>query len=101
MQVEFGLCLWWEECKLIQLIERAVYRFPHSPKVELAYEPTIPHLDSFLMSNIGIQKGAFTLVLLRQTDEHIRRIQADIHTHAHTETPVCTATWTCRAVEHS
>ena len=42
---------WWEY-KLVQPLWRTVWRFLKKPKVELPYDPAIPHLGMYLEKNI-------------------------------------------------
>ena len=53
-----GIHCWWE-CKLIQPLWRTVWRFLKKLKIELPYDPAIPHLGIYPEKNI-IQKDACT-----------------------------------------
>ena len=40
---------WWWECKLVQPLQKTVWRFLKKPKTELTYDPAIPLLGIYLM----------------------------------------------------
>ena len=51
---------WWE-CKLVQTLQRTVWRFLKKLKIELPYDPVIPLLGIYPeKTKTLIQKGTYT-----------------------------------------
>ena len=53
---------WWE-CKLVQPVQRTVWGFLKTPKIELPYHPAIPLLGIYL-EKTTIQKDTCTLMFI-------------------------------------
>ena len=52
---------WWWECKLVQPLWRAVWRFLKKLKIELPYDPAIPLLGMYLEKTIMFTAALFTI----------------------------------------